>query len=256
MGVSVIISNLNGAKFLPRLLETLENQRGVDLEIIVVDRFSKDNSLEILALHPNIKVVSEKPETGLVSGYHAGSLIATKEHLFFCNEDMWFDLDCLLHLENAINLEKRVALSDPWQWTYDGEDWIHGGVRFNSAIFDMNCSYPRRRFDFTVPLVQGDVIPIGCAGALMIHKDVYFELGGWPKDFFLDHEDVDLGIRLWQHDWLSVTVPESKVYHAVGMSNAQVLSAVDKNLQEKQAQYKKMTRTQFGFGVIGQEELA
>ena len=42
--VSVIICNLNGMRFLPRLLATLRAQRGVTTEIIVADRESTDGS--------------------------------------------------------------------------------------------------------------------------------------------------------------------------------------------------------------------
>lgn len=64
--VSVIISNFNGAKYLPRLFESLSTQRGVELEIIVVDRNSSDTSGSILAAHTEIQVIKHPPETGLV----------------------------------------------------------------------------------------------------------------------------------------------------------------------------------------------
>ena len=58
-GVSAIVSNFNGAKYLPKLLETLLAQRGVAVEVVVVDRNSTDASASILAEHPDVKVVSE-----------------------------------------------------------------------------------------------------------------------------------------------------------------------------------------------------
>src|SRR5262249_10116073 len=109
MSVSVIISNLNGQRFLPRLLETLRGQRGVSVQIIVVDRFSHDGSEAFLAGQPDVTVVQEPPETGLVSGYAAGVAHAEHEHLFFCNEDMWFDLDCLRHLEEQIDVTNGIV---------------------------------------------------------------------------------------------------------------------------------------------------
>ena len=83
MRVSAIISNFNGAKFLPRLLSSLRSQREVDVEIIVVDRQSTDESAAILAGHPDLKVLQEPPESGLVSGYDAGARVATSDLLFF-----------------------------------------------------------------------------------------------------------------------------------------------------------------------------
>jgi len=61
---------------------------------------------------------------------------------------------------------------------------------------------------------------------MMIDRSAYEEIGGWDTSFFLDYEDTDLCIRAWQRGWRCVTVPEARVFHAVGMSNAKVLSAV------------------------------
>jgi GT2 family glycosyltransferase len=233
MAVSAIISNFNGHRFLARLLETLRNQQGVELEIIVVDRHSRDESLAFLANQPDVQVVHEPPETGLVSGYAAGAAHATHEHLFFCNEDMWFAPDCLKLLERRIDLPRRVAAADPWEWTYDGNHWIHGGVRMRRSRFDLHCPYPFRAYLFTEPLQSGADIPFPCAGAFLIHRNVYDAIGGWDRAFFLDHEDVDLFIRAWQEGWRCVTVPEAKVYHAVNASNNQQLVRVKQRVGKR-----------------------
>lgn len=231
--VSVIISNFNGARFLPRLLETLRAQRGVTLEIVVVDRRSTDGSAEILAGQPDVKVVSEPPETGLVAGYHAGTAVATAELLFFCNEDMWFDPDCLQRLAEKIDLDRRIGAADPWQWTYDGAEWIHGGTQFHPAPWAINSPYPLRAADFNVKLPDGTEVPFPCAGALLIHREVYRELGGWDGSFFLDHEDIDLFLRAWQRDWKTVLVPEAKVFHAVNASNTQTLTSLNMSVSQR-----------------------
>ena len=115
MAVSVIVSNFNGARFLPRLLDTLRAQRAVTLEILIVDRHSNDDSLAYLAKQPDVHVLHERPESGLVTGYDVGVPHARYEHLFFCNEDMWFDPDCLHQLEKRIDLTRRASRrADPW----------------------------------------------------------------------------------------------------------------------------------------------
>jgi GT2 family glycosyltransferase len=220
MTISVVVSNFNGLNFLPRLLETLKAQRDVTTEIIIVDRESTDGSGEYLKQFPEIKVVSEPAITGLVAGYAVGAALAKYDHLFFCNEDMWFDPDCLRLLHERIALSDRVAAADPWQWTYDTTQWIHGGTRFYRCNLAMNSPYPRRAFDFTVPLAAGERVPFPCAGAFLIHREAYTDIGGWDTSFFLDHEDVDLFVRAWQKNWHCVTVPEAKVYHAVNASNS------------------------------------
>jgi GT2 family glycosyltransferase len=57
-----------------------------------------------------------------------------------------------------------------------------------------------------------------------MHRSVYDQVGGWDTSFFLDHEDIDLFIRVWQRGWECVSVPEAKVYHAVGVSSGKTLN--------------------------------
>jgi len=222
MPVSVIISNYNGAKYLPRLLESLDAQRGVQTQVIVVDRFSEDESQAILAKHPHVLTVPERPETGLVSGYAAGAKHAVHDNLFFCNEDLWLDESCLLELERSVDIEAAIWAADPWQWSYDGIHWHHGGTRFQrSPRLVPDSVHPFRIHRFCEPLRRGEVVPLGCAGAIIMNRRVYERLGGWDTGFFLDREDTDIFLRAWREKWKCVSVPEAKVFHAVGASNAQ-----------------------------------
>lgn len=219
--VSVVVSNMNGIRFLPRLYESLRAQREVQTEIIVVDRESKDGSREYLAGIPEIRVLTEPAASGLVAGYHAGALVASHELLFFCNEDLWLDPDCLSRLARHISMEDKIGAADPWQWSYDGSRHIHGGTRFLRTFFDPISCYPPRAFRFVVSLAGGERVPFCCPGALLIHRRMYFETGGWDTSFFMEFEDVDFFLRAWQRGWNCVAEPAAKVYHAVGMSTHQ-----------------------------------
>ncbi len=224
MAVSVIISNFNGFQYLPRLMESLKGQIGCELEIIVVDRKSTDESASFLKSISGITVISEPPESGLVAGYHVGSLRATKENLFFCNEDMWFEADCLEQLEKAIDLEKGIVAADPWQWSYDGKERIHAGTQFIRTGFSLNSPHPFYAMNFDCELLLGSKIPFPCAGAFLISAKQYREWGGWDSSYFLNHEDIDLFIRGWQRGESCVAVPEAKVYHACGASNQKTIA--------------------------------
>jgi N-acetylglucosaminyl-diphospho-decaprenol L-rhamnosyltransferase len=232
MSVSIIVSNFNGERFLPKLLETLRAQRNVAMEIIVVDRFSTDRSMEILSAQPDVIVVQAAPELGLVAGYHAGASKATCSNLFFCNEDMWFERDCLCLLERHISREKRIVISDPWQWTYDGAKIIHTGTQVVRK-WDGDSVLPTWKFEQSPLIGSGEPMAMACAGAMMVDRKVYEELGGWDTSFFLDFEDVEFCIRAWQRGWLCVSEPDAKVYHAVGMSNTKVLAAAKSTVNQK-----------------------
>lgn len=231
--VSVIVSNFNGLRFLPRLLESLRAQRGVELEIIVVDRHSTDGSGAYLASQPDVRVVSEPPETGLVAGYHAGTAVARGELYLFANEDLWFDPDCVARLASAIDLGARIGAADGWQWTYDGREWIHGVTRFRPVRWQFNSPHPGRTADFFVDLPAGAETPFACAGAFLIHRDMYRDVGGWDTSFFLDHEDMDLFLRAWQRGWRCVVIPDARIYHAVNAASAHILTSTARTVNHR-----------------------
>jgi GT2 family glycosyltransferase len=221
--VTVVVSNMNGERYLQRLLDTLFAQRGVEVEIIVVDRHSSDASLQILARYPAVRVLHEPPESGLVAGYAAGAKAASNPLLFFCNEDLYLDENCLRELASRIDLDRRIGAADPWQWTYDGATCAHRGTLLRRSPWHIYSPFPFRMYDAAVPLPDGTPIAFGCAGATMVHAAVYAQLGGWDASFFLDYEDVDFYLRAWQRGWKCVTVPSARVFHAVGASNRQVI---------------------------------
>ncbi|MBX9891028.1 MAG: glycosyltransferase family 2 protein [Chitinophagaceae bacterium] len=233
--ISVIISNFNGSKYLRKLLDTLKEQVNVQLQIIIVDRNSTDNSLSIIKEYPEVKVVFLAPEHGLVAGYHHGYKEALYDLLFFCNEDMWFDPSCMYECAKMIDLQKSIAASDPWQWTYDTIHLLHAGVRFKRSFTAYNLSQPIPFIeeDTEVILNHGQFVPIMSAGAGLIHRRAYEETGGWDTSFFLDAEEQDFFLRFWKIGWRAVTVPSAKVYHALSVSNNKIV----KNTSVKERRY-------------------
>ena len=220
--VSVIISNFNGAKYLPRLINTLQKQEGVELELIVVDRNSTDDSDSILAGCPGIKVVKHAPEHGLVAGYAAGLPHASHDLLFFCNEDMWFDPLCLIKSAEWLSSHERIAAVMPVQWTYDGSSIVNAGIWYQRCTWSRSDPVLTRDARWHV-VGRPARLSFANAGACLVRRDAFEEVGGWDTTFFLDCEDVDLGIRFWQHHWECWVVPDATLGHAVGASNRKIL---------------------------------
>ncbi len=218
MAVSVIVSNFNGARYLPKLLESLKSQRGVELEIIIVDRNSSDDSARILAAHPDVRVVPEPPESGLVAGYAVGARHARHEYFFFCNEDMWFSPDCLALLIQQFSAAERVAGVMPLQKTYDGSGLVNWGTWFTNARWYRSNPHPFRASVFR-DVSEPETISGINAGACLIARSAYEAVGGWDTSFFLDYEDMDLSLRFWQQGLVCRIEPRAIAYHDVGASN-------------------------------------
>ena len=230
--VSFIVSNFNGAKYLPRLIQSLQSQEDIDLELIIVDRQSTDESPHIYTENPWIRVIKHPPETGLVSGYAEGAKIASHDLLFFSNEDMWYAPDCVRLCIQALKGQDKVAAVMPTQCRYDGETLLNCGIWYQKSIWCRAVPYPFREPAFH-RISQTARVSFANAGSCLISRAVYEEIGGWDVTFFLDDEDTDMGLRLWQRGFKCLSVPQAIVGHAVGASNVKTLPNVNSPVWQK-----------------------
>ena len=106
MKVSVIIPVYNVEKYLPRCIKSVLDQTYQDLEIILVDDGTKDNSgimCDEYATKDNRIRVIHKENGGLSSARNSGIEIATGDAVFFLDSDDYLPTECI---------EKMVCLME------------------------------------------------------------------------------------------------------------------------------------------------
>jgi glycosyltransferase involved in cell wall biosynthesis len=94
--LSIIVPVYNAEKFLDKCLESLKNQTIKDIEIILVNDGSTDNSLEICNKYAQndsrIKVLTQK-NSGQSKARNVGIDNSNGEYIAFTDSDDWVDLD-------------------------------------------------------------------------------------------------------------------------------------------------------------------
>lgn len=104
MLVSVLINNYNYAAFLEETVNSVLAQSYPEIEIIVVDDGSTDNSRQVIEklarTHPEI-TAHFKPNGGQLSAFNAGVHLAKGEILFFLDADDLYHRD---YIEKAITI--------------------------------------------------------------------------------------------------------------------------------------------------------
>ena len=86
--VSVVIPNYNGERFLKGCLEALRRQTYEDMDVILVDNASTDNSVELAQkLYPGIRVVELDDNTGFAYAVNRGIEAAEGEYVLLLNND-------------------------------------------------------------------------------------------------------------------------------------------------------------------------
>ncbi|MGD1929029.1 MAG: glycosyltransferase family 2 protein [Leptolyngbyaceae cyanobacterium] len=121
--VSIVIPVYNGAKTIARTLESILKQTYQDLEIIVINDGSKDNTLEVVAgfEDPRIKVCSY-PNGGLPVARNRGIDNATGEFISFVDADDLWSQDKIECQVNALNRDEKAGVAYSWTAFIDEYD--------------------------------------------------------------------------------------------------------------------------------------
>lgn len=106
--ISVIIPIYNAQEYLERCLNSVINQTLADIEIICVDDYSSDLSLEILEKYSKndsrIKIINHNKNQGESSARNSGLNNASGEYVAFVDNDDEIDLNFLEKLYNNAHL--------------------------------------------------------------------------------------------------------------------------------------------------------
>ncbi len=215
--VSTLILNWNGAHLLPDCLSTLGTQDWPAHEIVVVDNGSADDSDAVTARYPAARWLPLGRNLGFTRAYNRAVRDAKGEFLFFVNNDMRFEPDCVSRLATALAADDTLFAVDPTQRSWDRTRIIHGRTRFVAGRYH-DVVVPPWAVQYTAASATPVEVPWGCAGSLLVRRDRFEALDGFDPTFFIDFEDTDLCWRAWRRGWRTVYVPDALLDHKVGMS--------------------------------------
>ena len=89
--ISIIITIYNGEAFLNTSLLSIQNQDLKDIEIIMIDDGSKDNSVnlikELMKTEPRIVLIENKENKGILYSRAKGALLSKGKYLLYLDED-------------------------------------------------------------------------------------------------------------------------------------------------------------------------
>ncbi len=119
--VSVIVPVYNAEKFLARCLESLVNQTQTDLEIVVINDGSTDNSQSIIdqfqQRYPQIKAYKTENQ-GIAATRNYGLSKITGEYFGFLDSDDYADSSMFEELYNTAKKEDAEIVVSNFTWIY------------------------------------------------------------------------------------------------------------------------------------------
>jgi GT2 family glycosyltransferase/glycosyltransferase involved in cell wall biosynthesis len=211
---SIVIVNLNGRALLADCLDALVAQDYPQdrVEIILVDNGSTDGSVPFVReAYPCVRVIEAGRNLGFAGGNNLGARVATGDYLALINNDAQADPHWLQALAEPLEAQPDVACTGSRILDQEGQT-----VDFVGS--EMNLYGRALQIDEGLPVVPGAYnepreLLAPCGGAMMIRRDVFWEVGGFDEDYFAYFEDLDLGWRLWLYGHRVLFVPQAIVYH-------------------------------------------
>jgi N-acetylglucosaminyl-diphospho-decaprenol L-rhamnosyltransferase len=188
--LSVLIVAYDSRDDLIKTLPTLLPELGDGDELIVVDNKPGDGSVELLGeLAPQARIVSPGRNTGFAGGANAGAEVAHGD---------------LLNPDAVPQAGWGEAIRRPWLEDRGWAAWQAlvadgAGETINSAGNPIHFTGIVWAGGHGRPLTEAPPpgeVPAASGACLAIRLEEWRRLGGFPPEFFMYHEDVDLSVRL------------------------------------------------------------
>ncbi len=231
VALSIIIINYNTAALTKACLDSIYNQiGGTSFEVIVIDNASSDTSVDVLSSqqYENYKYVYNHTNIGFSKANNQGAEMASGETYFFLNSDMEFLNDVASILMQRMKHEEDIGVIGPKFVNPDGTlqvscrnfpDLYSGISRFfpflKSLLENQVASYYQHERDYTIEQPVDTV----SAGALMISKTLFDEIGGFDPFSFMYAEDADICRQVRDRGYRVLYCPEAQVLHYGGQSS-------------------------------------
>jgi glycosyltransferase involved in cell wall biosynthesis len=124
--VSVVIPTYNNAALLPETLDGVKRQTIKDLEIIVVDDGSTDQTAQVVKKYDISIVYCYQPNQGQAAARNKGVKLARGEYIAFCDHDDIWNPGHLESLLNCFVLFPNAAMTfDNAEYFGDGNPRLH-----------------------------------------------------------------------------------------------------------------------------------
>ncbi|MGB7085702.1 MAG: UDP-glucose 4-epimerase GalE, partial [Phormidesmis sp.] len=171
--VSVIIPAYNATCFIERTIKSVLNQTYQNLEILVVDDGSSDNTAELvrtLAAVDDRITLLEQRNAGVAAARNLGIAHATGEFIAPLDaDDLWHETNIEKQVEVLVSADETVGMVYSWSLDIDEADRLTGGMRIGAHYGNI---YPLMLFQNIV----------GNASAFMVRRSCLEAVGTYSSE--------------------------------------------------------------------------
>lgn len=239
--LSIVIVNFNTQELLRKCLFSIfETAEDINLEVIVIDNGSRDGSTTMAQKEfPQVRLIESKDNLGFAKANNIGIKQAQGNYILLLNSDTIVSPGSLNNLLSFVKSHKDAGIAAPKLLNRDGSVQLSvrklptllGAIR--EYIFKKSGSFnsyePKGKSFSEVELVVG--------AAILIPKTVFDEVGLLDERYFMYFEDLEFCRRMRTHGFKVYYLPQTTVFHLVGVSGKHISSQTHRWLIESSKLY-------------------
>jgi len=220
--IAVVILNWNGRKYLEQFLPPLIEYSSGEVDIIVADNASKDDSISFLETNfPSVRIIRNTTNEGFARGYNLALKQVEADYYILLNSDIEVTPDWIRPIIDMMEKDPSIAACQPKILSYTDRSKFEYAGAAGGFIDKYGYPFCRGRLFQTLEDDLGqydDVIEIFWAtGACMfVRAAIFHQAGGLDEDFFAHMEEIDLCWRLKNLGYKIMYCPKSVVFHIGG----------------------------------------
>ncbi len=217
--VAILVVSYNDAADLPISLSAALAQRGVEIEVLLIDNASADASREEAA-RLGVRVVAMRENVGFAAAMNAGIDATDSRYVLVLNPDCRLEPDFAARLAARLDGRPDGGSASGRLLRAEGPGLLPTGTLDSTGIlftaagrhFDRGAGEPAAgRYEREEEIA-------GASGAAAMYRrqalaGARISTGCFDADFFLYREDADLAWRLSNLGWKCLYVPAAVAYH-------------------------------------------
>ncbi|MFY8128676.1 MAG: glycosyltransferase family 2 protein [Chitinophagaceae bacterium] len=219
LSVAVVILNYNGKHHLQKFLPSVMSSTYSNLQIIIADNASTDDSLSFVAQHyPAITILKNTSNMGFAGGYNWALELVEADVFVLLNSDVEVTPDWIQPIINLMEADLTIAACQPKLLSYKEKHLFEYAGASGGWIDFLGYPFSRGRVFDCLEVDKGqynttDEIFWASGAALFIRSECFKEVDGFDSRFFAHQEEIDLCWRLKLKGYKIFACPTSVVYH-------------------------------------------
>lgn len=229
MEVSIITINYNSSIFTLKLVNSILEKVSptIKYEIIIIDNASDIDDYNYLSsnlpLDDRIRVQRNKVNSGFSGGNMDGYEHSSGKYLLFINNDCQCKNDVLKPLINFMKDNVDIGLLTG---KVRGKDGKYTGTHklfpsLTRSILGNGFARLLSKHKFISPkekIVKPTKVQVVTGAFMFFERNIFIDLNGFDKRFFLDCEEEDISKRVWDNGKQVYMLPEPEIIHEHGGS--------------------------------------